>query len=101
MSYISYSYMKKLLYISVIALFLASCDKQNPLIPGANPFSPDATIGSGVNSTDDNITDPDKDDDHDVDEGKGLNDNINLGITDPDKDDDHDVDEGSGQVKTN
>ena len=97
--------MKKLLYISMLTLFLASCDKQIPLVPGAGPFSPNSTTNSSDNN-DDSITDPDKDDDHDVDEGQGLNNTIdfvkgNIGITDPDKDDDHDVDEGSGQVKVN
>lgn len=69
--------MKKVLYILFLLSLLASCTKHDLLQPIVNSSS-----GAGNNNPID-ITDPDKDDDHDTDAG---------GITDPDKDGDHDQD---------
>lgn len=67
--------MKKLIYILLLGVILASCSKIEPLTPNAE----DNTFRHEVKIAD--ITDPDKDDGHD---GDG-----DL-ITDPDKEDDHD-----------
>lgn len=69
--------MKKVLYILFLLSLLASCTKYDLL----QPIMPKGS-GAGNNNPID-ITDPDKDDDHDTDAG---------GITDPDKDGDHDQD---------
>lgn len=66
--------MKKIIYILFLLTLLASCSKSDLLHPITN--------GAGSGNPFD-ITDPDKDEDHDADSG---------GITDPDKDEDHDQD---------
>ena len=99
--------MKKLIYISIFSFLLASCGKESRLIPGVNPFTDNTTNSSfsgGSSSDDSGITDPDKDDDHDVSVGSTNGTTtivIGGSITDPDKDDDHDVSVGSTLANSN
>ncbi len=69
--------MRKIIYILFAVFFIASCSKQEPMSPAeetgflfSDPFNDNV-----------DITDPDKDEDHDGDS-----------IVDPDKDEDHDKD---------
>ena len=72
--------MKKIIYIAFLLALMASCTKGELMLPIGNSVTP------GVMVAPVDITDPDKDDDHD-----------GEGITDPDKDDDHDKDGKNNQ----
>lgn len=72
--------MKKTIYILFAILFIVSCSKEEPLVTDQQVVS-NSIDPSNVFNTDSDITDPDKEEDHDGDS-----------ITDPEKDDDHDKD---------